>query len=574
MRRSGVAIAASYAVVLALLAGCGGGSGSPSIPGTNPGASSTPRSITVAFSAEPNAVAGLAESFPLTVTVKDQNGNAIQGTYPAAITLSDSDTTGATKLSATTITSSTQAVSLVYSGARITGSVTISASAPGIAAANITPATFGTDGTHSYIGGEQYAYLRTTTIKRYGAANQLLSSSTELDDVTVSVQPSPAAFNGHSGLTDVTMSSISSDGEVQETADDYYSYMAGSPVQLETYGGTDNETIATPGYPSITLTDVLGYDAPSVVDELPQAEGAQWNPAQGSVETTTIDDPVDGDRYQQEWITASDGAYQTAWKDVLSDGLEYAQIAVANDASFNGTDAVSESGLQWTNLYTVAAPAGGAIAYHHDCRMEIDLPAQPLLPISAGEFPTPAPSATPGNIVVCNNDQNSSTDATVASWYPASFVPLDQESTRVVELNSAIPAECNVPASIATAANHVQYQQQLLDPVLSLMQRVRDDYYAPDMGLVCSLQSITRTYHDWTSGALGVTETTSIRYSMTSAASARSASARSAESTRVASMAAAVLRSRLPLGFRTSRVIHQRSSRVLKAKRFLPEEHE
>lgn len=573
MRKTGVVIAASYAAALALVAGCGGSSGSsPSIPGTNPGASSTPRSISVAFSATPNAVAGLAESFPLTITVKDGNGNAIQGPYTAPITLSDSDTTGATKLSATTIASSTQAVSLEYTGARIAGTVTISASAQGIAAANVTPATFETDGTHSYVGGQQYAYSRTTTLKRYGAVGQLLSSSAELDDVTVTVQPSPAAFNGHIGLTDVTTSSMSSDGSTQETVDDYYAYVPGSPVQLETYGGTDNETIATPGYPSIALSDVLGYDAPSVVDELPQVQGAQWNPAQGSVEMITIDDPVDGDDSQEKWITAADGSYQTASKDALTDGLDYTQIAVSSDASFNGTDAESEFGLQWTNLYTVNAPAGGAIAYHHDCRMEIDLPAQPLLPISAGEFP--APSATPGNVGVCNNNQNSSVDATVALWYPAGFIPLDQESTRVVELNSAIPAQCNVTASIATAANHLQYQQQLLDPTGPLVQRVNDDYYAPNTGLVCSLQSTTRTYHDWTSGALGITEITSVRYSMTSNATARSASRRSTESSRVASMAAVVLRGGLPLGFRTGLVIRSRSSRVLKAKRFLTEEHE
>lgn len=575
MRKPGAAIVASYAAFLALLAGCGGsGSGAPSggIPHTNPGPPATPESIIVAFASAPNAIAGFAESFPLTVTVKDRNGNVIQGTYPVAITLSDSDTTGATKLSTATITSSAQSVSLDYSGARITGSIIISASAPGVAAASVTSATLQSDGTHSYVGGERYAYSRSTTLKRYGIAGQLLSSDTELDDVTVTVQRSPAVFNGHSGLIDVTTSSVSSDGSTQETADDYYAYVSGSPVQLDTYGGTDNETIATPGYPSITLTDVLSYDAPSVVDELPQAQGVQWNPAQGSVEMITIDDPVDGDDSREKWITAADGSYQTAWKSVLSDGLEYAQIAVSSDASFNGTDAASEFGLLWTNLYTVAAPAGGTIAYHHDCRMEIDLPAQPLLPISASEFPTPAPSATPGNVGVCNNDQNSSIDATVASWYPANFAPLDQESTRVVGVNAAIPADCNVAPSIATVANHLQYQQQLLDPTLSLTQRVSDDYYAPNTGLVCSLQSTTRTYHDWTTGALGVTETTSVRYGMISNAGARSASARFMQSRPPAAFVATALH-RLPLGFRAGRVIQPNSSRVLKAKRFLTEEN-
>ncbi len=99
-------------------------------------------------------VAGTAATTPVTVAIKDADGNTITGTYASAVTLTNSDTTGAFTLSATSVTSSTQAVTLKYNGSAAVTTATISASAPGVPASGITPQTVSvstTTGLHLYV---------------------------------------------------------------------------------------------------------------------------------------------------------------------------------------------------------------------------------------------------------------------------------------------------------------------------------------------------------------------------------------------------------------------------------------
>ncbi len=76
---------------------------------------------------------GTAVNIPLTVVAMDANGTPILGAtpYAAPIVLSDSDTSGVTKLSTTTVGSPTTVVALEYSGGALTAAVTITASATG-----------------------------------------------------------------------------------------------------------------------------------------------------------------------------------------------------------------------------------------------------------------------------------------------------------------------------------------------------------------------------------------------------------------------------------------------------------
>ena len=94
--------------------------------------------------ANPTPTLGVATSIALTVTIKDASGATIIGSDPFTnpITLADSDASGATTLSKTTLASPADAAALTvaYTGAAI-ASATFNASATGVAAANITPAT-------------------------------------------------------------------------------------------------------------------------------------------------------------------------------------------------------------------------------------------------------------------------------------------------------------------------------------------------------------------------------------------------------------------------------------------------
>lgn len=73
------------------------------------------------------------------VTGYDVDGNAVLGAYPSTVTLADNDPSGATSLSATSVTSSSSAVTLNYNGATGFISATVTAT---LAGANSASATF------------------------------------------------------------------------------------------------------------------------------------------------------------------------------------------------------------------------------------------------------------------------------------------------------------------------------------------------------------------------------------------------------------------------------------------------
>jgi sugar lactone lactonase YvrE len=86
---------------------------------------------------------GTPSSLPVTVSALDAGGNTIIGAAPygTTITLSDSDTSGSTALSTTTVTSPATSVVLSYNGGAVSGgSVTINASAANVPAGSVTPA--------------------------------------------------------------------------------------------------------------------------------------------------------------------------------------------------------------------------------------------------------------------------------------------------------------------------------------------------------------------------------------------------------------------------------------------------
>jgi len=496
--RGTLAFFGTLCIASAALAACGGGAGgaAPPVSGNGPSAAGrVATSIVVSFAQPVNAVAGLAQSFPLSVVVKDQNGAVMQGTYPQPILLTDSDTHGATSLSATSIASSTQSVSLNYTGAHVPAAITISASAPGVTAANVTALTFDVNDAHSYVAGDTYLYTRTeySSQTQYGMTSQ----GQETDEVTVAVQTAPATFNGHGGLTDVITSFTTSDGAVGYTNHDYYAYAAGSPALLQLYGSTLTLHYFDPTAP-VTSTGVLTFAQPSVVDELPQNAGATWNPAQAYVETI---DETDGSgpsagTYTDKTLAAADGSFERAMESTGPNGVDYLQYEVNSDASYSLNLATSGSAITpYSFTMSAGAPSGSGIPYHSQCSTGVlTLPAQPLLPITAATFPTPAPSTTPSPACIDtqgNRVNDVTIDASEPDWYPANPLPLDQEQYSVVETGVVPPSDCALPSAYAVPANHVRYTQRRLDPAYDTSNWTQDDYFAPGIGLVCSIQRQT-----------------------------------------------------------------------------------
>ncbi len=101
----------------------------------------------------PSPTEGTSASIALTVTAQDASGATIvaPGNYAHAITLSDSDTSGATSLSSNTVTSPTaNTVTVAYDGASNT-SATFTASAPGVT--NATAVLKSVKPHSSFVGG-------------------------------------------------------------------------------------------------------------------------------------------------------------------------------------------------------------------------------------------------------------------------------------------------------------------------------------------------------------------------------------------------------------------------------------
>jgi hypothetical protein len=98
-------------------------------------------SIVVGLS-EPQPILGTATTMQVVVSAIDASGATIvgAGNYVPSISLSDSDTSGATRLSQTVVKGPSTSVTLAYNGANI-ANATIDASAAGIPAAHITPGT-------------------------------------------------------------------------------------------------------------------------------------------------------------------------------------------------------------------------------------------------------------------------------------------------------------------------------------------------------------------------------------------------------------------------------------------------
>lgn len=109
------------------LAACGGGGGTDGGGGTMPGTDGTV--ATIQLSGPTSFTAGSPQTASLTISAKNSSGRLITGTYANAITLQDSDTTGATSLTLQTVTSAAQTVQIAYDGSGGFKGATITATA-------------------------------------------------------------------------------------------------------------------------------------------------------------------------------------------------------------------------------------------------------------------------------------------------------------------------------------------------------------------------------------------------------------------------------------------------------------
>ncbi len=94
-------------------------------------------------------VLGTSATVAIAINAEDSDGNTIVGSAPFAspVTLTDSDTSGSTTLSATSIAAPGTSVTLTYNGGAVTGgTVTIGATGTNIVVGNVTPLSLAVSG--------------------------------------------------------------------------------------------------------------------------------------------------------------------------------------------------------------------------------------------------------------------------------------------------------------------------------------------------------------------------------------------------------------------------------------------
>ncbi|HET7814997.1 MAG TPA: hypothetical protein VFL13_11555, partial [Candidatus Baltobacteraceae bacterium] len=117
----------------------------------------TVASISVLLGSTPlGVVGGSSVTIPVSVIAKDSTGATIMGTYTNPITIADTDTSGSTSLSTTSISDSNTSVTLAYNGANISPAA-ISATATGVAASAIANATFTPNADVTTANGASYS---------------------------------------------------------------------------------------------------------------------------------------------------------------------------------------------------------------------------------------------------------------------------------------------------------------------------------------------------------------------------------------------------------------------------------
>jgi subtilase family serine protease len=130
-------------MLVAACGGGGGGGGGGGLIGGGGGGGPVPiASITLSMSGTPTA--GTQATFPVTVTAKDAMGGVISGAYASAITLADSDPTGATTIAPFSVSNSSTPVTLSYNGSSGFKGATITASTVGNVSGQLTIASAGT----------------------------------------------------------------------------------------------------------------------------------------------------------------------------------------------------------------------------------------------------------------------------------------------------------------------------------------------------------------------------------------------------------------------------------------------
>jgi hypothetical protein len=443
-------------------------------------------SITLALGTPP--IAGVANTIPLVVIAKDSSGATIMGTYNTPITLTNSDTSGVTKLSAASVADSTAAaaVTIAYTGGSLASAPSIGAAAGSVSA---TAVPFSLNNDYSAQNGATLTYnisLTSTETRANATPDPSYTASATL----TATYSTGATFNNQPNLINVHQTVTAADGMfgigVNGGEDYYYAWTpTKTGANLYEVGYVDSWTDAFNNPQKYQeIPDAPGWQ----IAVVPFANGNTWSHTAkytGSETTSAYDNSgnvigTNTDTYTQN----ADGSYTGSNSEKMNDGSQnYSDTYTVNsDGSAIETTTGNDTSQQWTDVYTIGTPE-------------------------------PAPTGTPGLAIKYTDTYTQASPAPEATstpdvwygadWYPNGKVPSPLQTDVTNDLGSqTLPAECNIPSTTATTGEHIQEKYSNVDPWGYIYTTTYDYYYTPGVGLVCGTQDEFSDSYDQTTGAL------------------------------------------------------------------------
>lgn len=397
---------------------------------------------------------GQTATVPVVLQAKDANGNVILGTYNAPITLTLTDASGHTKISATSVADSTSAsaLTLAYDGGVMTSAATIAATASGVA--TITPATFQPDQTWPTVNGATVTFQGSVYgVDNTNATPSPIPTATFSFSETVSTNQN---FNGMSGLVGVarkmlvnlntTAFLLAPDGT------DYYQWNTANGTSTLGYVGaavappagsalTVDQTTCAPPYQTVWTAPALAWTNQTTYG------------ACTSVSKTSA--------WSSSFVQNADGSYSSQWS----------QNNVGGSTTVNSDG----SAVQWDGV-------AGSITY-----IGVPAPNATSIPIWQNTPASPVPSATP-------TAPPAAQWSSFPNWYATAGLPNGvppqplMKTTMTPKGTSSLPSGCNVPASILgnnPSITELDQATSTLDPTGAYYTSAVKSYALAGVGRVC-----------------------------------------------------------------------------------------
>lgn len=435
-------------------------------------------SISLSLDTSSGAFAGVPATFRLTGQELNSGGNAIHGEYRTPIALTTSDTSGAVTLSAASIGSDRDVVTVTYNGAPLTTPVVIT----GTSATLSATATFAPNANYPLVNGATATFAQTVNSTIKDATGKTVLARTNTWQKTETLDTG-VAFNGMTGLIDVHVSALrtTSGSTLPPGTDDFYMQPQFGSGQLKLFlvGEANFGYIQSyaAGVAPGTQSSTTVFHAPFPLMFAAPQTGDAYSVSATSDQNISVTYPSDLALTTEKTVTHSraDGSSDS------TDQIDYKATNTSPAHSVTDTQLVNRDGsASQTDIDTIDPT--------HASVIEFGLPLNGFIPVT--------------NVTKNVSDDSivSSSVTNVPDWLPGGTMPQPLGSGTLVESTAALPAACNLQAS----GTDVHSEAQGIDPIYGMIFSERSDqYYVAGIGHACTTYTDTFTYYDnTTDGAL------------------------------------------------------------------------